>query len=220
MTRNIGEIYEHYKIMPNLAEHQRRVAAVAEQICRSFDEKLHVAEVISACLLHDMGNILKFDLISFPQFLEPQGLAYWQEIKNDFEKKYGVDEHNATLRIAKEIGVFERTFEYIDAIGFSKAGENARQNDFGKKICAYADMRVGPFGILTLEERFADGKKRYENRKTGAGLTLSSWQRAEMAGALSDIERQIFSRTKIGAGDISDSSIATAFEEFKNFEIV
>ncbi len=63
--RKISEIYEEYKIMPNLREHQLRVAAVAAQICDNFNKPLNKKEIITACLLHDMGNIIKFKLELF-----------------------------------------------------------------------------------------------------------------------------------------------------------
>ena len=38
--RKILDIYDEYKIMPNLQEHMLRVAAVASLICDNFDEVL------------------------------------------------------------------------------------------------------------------------------------------------------------------------------------
>ncbi len=109
--RQVRDLYRDYKIMPSLAAHQFRVAGVAWAIMDATDESalpspLRRNEVISACLLHDMGNILKFDLSYFPEFLEPEGLSYWKVVKADFRAKYGMDEHAATLQIAKEIGGF------------------------------------------------------------------------------------------------------------------
>ena len=49
--------------MPNLAMHQLRVAGVAMQICESLDTNIDTNSVVKACLLHDMGNIIKFNLL-------------------------------------------------------------------------------------------------------------------------------------------------------------
>jgi 5'-deoxynucleotidase YfbR-like HD superfamily hydrolase len=70
MSKVILELYDTYKIMPQLAAHQLRVAAVAYAITQAIFEPIHDEELISACLLHDMGNILKFDLSVFPEFSE------------------------------------------------------------------------------------------------------------------------------------------------------
>ena len=58
MVRKISEIYAEYKIMPNLQMHMYRVAAVASLIYDNFNEPLNKEEIITACLLHDMGNII------------------------------------------------------------------------------------------------------------------------------------------------------------------
>lgn len=203
--------------MPNLQEHQLRVGAVAQQIYQSFRSKINIPEIISACLLHDVGNILKFDLNLFPQFLEPKGLTYWEGIQREFEAKYGKDEHSATLSIAKEIGISENTLVYLNAVGFSKITKNLSEKDFGKKICCYSDMRVGPFGIITIDERISDGKKRYKNR---ADRSIDSSKFDILAQDLKKIEKQIFEQTAIKPSDINDNSIKFYLEELKNFKVV
>ena len=82
MTKNISEIYEEYKIMPNLREHMLRVAGAASLICDNFTEPLNKEEIISACLLHDMGNIIKFKLDYFPEFNKPEKAEYWQNVQS------------------------------------------------------------------------------------------------------------------------------------------
>jgi 5'-deoxynucleotidase YfbR-like HD superfamily hydrolase len=57
--------------MRNLQLHQLRVAAVGQIICESIPDFDETEEVVTTCLLHDMGNIIKFDLNYFPEFLEP-----------------------------------------------------------------------------------------------------------------------------------------------------
>ena len=78
--RRITEIYDEYKIMPNLREHMFRVAGVASLICDNLEESLSKKEIISACLLHDLGNIVKFDLESTAKLfsVSEKDLKYWQ----------------------------------------------------------------------------------------------------------------------------------------------
>ncbi|MBI2515240.1 HD domain-containing protein [Candidatus Wolfebacteria bacterium] len=217
MTKKSLEIYEHYKIMLSLREHQMKVAAVAQQICKSREEKLNIAEVVSACLIHDMGNIIKFDLNYFPQFLEPQGLKYWNAVKQEFEKKYGKEEHRATLLIAKEIGVSKKTISYLSAIGFSKTTQNLSEKSFEKKICCYADQRVGPFSILSVEERLKEGRERYKDRKDKS--IASTWFEIRSRD-LKQLEEQIFKNSKIQPFDITDDSIKNYLRELINFALV
>src|SRR3989344_3343249 len=109
----ITEIYKKYKIPKNLQEHQLKVAAVASTICNNFKQKIDKESVITAALLHDMGNIIKFDLGKFPEFLEPEGIEYWQIVQVEFRKKDGEYEHDATYKKAEEIGVNKSVFEII-----------------------------------------------------------------------------------------------------------
>ena len=160
MSKTISEIYTEYKIMPNLQEHMLRVAGVASLICDNFDEPLNKEEIITACLLHDMGNIIKFKLEIWPQFLEPEGLKYWQNVQSEFKNKYGNNEYLAHGKIANEIGINNRVLEIINAISFLGGTGNASSEDFGKKIAHYCDDRVSPFSVVSLKQRFTDLRKK------------------------------------------------------------
>jgi HD superfamily phosphodiesterase len=186
MGMTVKELYQQYQIKSNLQQHMMRVAGVAEFICDHISQPIDREEVLNACLLHDMGNIIKFDLTYFPEFLEPEGLAYWQDVKEQFIEKYGKNEHHATMAIAAEVHASTRTLELIDIISFNLEKENYESNDFSRKICAYADMRVAPYGVVSLAERLEDGRKRYE--KPGQKNTFGY----VMAAFLKKIEVQIF----------------------------
>ena len=113
--RTPRELYAQYRIMPKLQLHQLRVTAVAQTICKVFAERVDERTVVTACLFHDMGNIIKFDLTKFPDFLEPEGLEHWSQVKKEFEEKYGFDQHAATLMIARELGLSVPVLECIDS---------------------------------------------------------------------------------------------------------
>src|SRR6185436_12957768 len=125
MERKINELYDEYKIMPNLREHMFRVAAVASLICDNFEGEINKKDIVSACLLHDMGNIVKFKLDLHPHLNEPKGMEYWQQVQEEFRNKYSNDDHLANCLIAKEIGVNKRVVELIESISFLGAQENA-----------------------------------------------------------------------------------------------
>lgn len=210
------EIYEKYKIMPTLQLHQLRVAAVGQVLCNAIFEFEDEEEVIATCLLHDMGNIIKFDLNYFPEFLKPEGLEYWQKIKDEYIQKYGNEEHRATQTIVAEITHSETIFKCVNQIGFSKLQETEKDESFVKKICAYADMRVGPHGVIPIEERLADGRKRYEGRKDKA---VGSDKFEILAHALKGVERQIFEVATIKPDDITDELVNIRIEELRSFKI-
>jgi putative nucleotidyltransferase with HDIG domain len=72
--------------MPTLQQHTLRVAIVAVKICDSLpnaDKEI----VVIACLFHDMGNIIKSGLPYFPEFIQPEGSAYWEKVKQEYIQK-------------------------------------------------------------------------------------------------------------------------------------
>lgn len=213
----ILEIYEKYKIIPQLQLHQLRVAAVASQICSSFEQPPDVQAVITACLLHDMGNIIKFDLGLFPETLKPQGLEYWQEAQQELKNKYGEDEHDATMGIAKELGVSNTVLTYVNAVGFTKAVNIVIDPSLEKKICNYSDYRVTPFKIVTLEESIADRAERYKNHPKKGNKDLEFVEKSR--SALRELEKQIFEKSSIKPEEITDSSVSDIVTELKNFSL-
>ncbi|MFA6355280.1 MAG: HD domain-containing protein [Candidatus Paceibacterota bacterium] len=212
--KNIIEIYKEYKIMPILVMHQVRVAAVAIQISKSLnDKKINEDSILKACLLHDMGNIIKFDLDHFSDWNKPEGTEYWQKIKNEYIEKYGKNEHKATLLIGKEIGISSRILELIDSIDSSVAKNIVEGDDFEKKICMYADNRVSPHGIVSAEEHSLDAKERYKNHPN----VFNEESRVSFMKNLFIIEKQIFSNSNIKPEEINDESIKNYLEELKNY---
>ncbi len=209
----ITQLYQKYQIMPNLQQHMFRVTGVAEIICDHLNVKVEKENTLLACLLHDMGNIIKFDLSYFPEFLEPKGLAYWQKVKDEFVANYGKLPHNATLAIAREISISERVCELIDAIGFHLAKQNWQSEDFSRKVCAYADMRVAPFGVTSLQERLDDGRKRYTAK--GDKQTFSY----VMGAFLKKIERQLFEKMDIQPEEITEEMVKPLTRKYSEMRV-
>ncbi len=229
----VEDIYVQYHIMPSLRTHQYRVAGVAQSLC----DALHIVDdnIIAACLLHDMGNILKFKLDLFPDFLEPEGLDYWKKVKADYHRTYGDDEHSATMIIAKEVlGAFHgsektaadmqknyqkmikpsRVIELIDAIGFSNAQYNFESSDIGRKIAAYSDMRVEPYGVTSLNHRLKDGHKRFKLQKPEVSNDVFF---NEMSEFLKKIEHQLFSALAIKPADITEQKVQSYIKALREF---
>jgi hypothetical protein len=217
--RKITEIYEEYKIMPNLQMHQLRVTAVAWLLCESLNIEVDKKSIVTACLLHDMGNLVKFDLSytqrEFPEFLEPEGLEYWQGVQSEYFSKYGKDEHKATVDIMKEIGVSEYIVDLASHVNGTFIEQISQGEDFGQKICMYADDRVTPHGIVSVEERNLEAEKRYQNHEKA----FDKEKREFFMKNIFDIEKQIFFHSNIKPEDINDESVAGIIEELKNFEI-
>lgn len=218
----ITEIYQKYTTMPSLQEHQLRVAAVALRIARNAEEKLiDWRELITACLLHDMGNIIKFNLSLYPQFLEPEGLEYWQRVKAKFIATYGKDEHKATLAIARELGINKRAIEILTSIGFSNALKVSKSGDLSKLIACYSDQRVTPRGVTSLVQRMQEGRDRFRINKKIKNSERKKYQKKIeiMATALQKMEKRIFAQVTIGPDEITNESIKAIQKELRRFKI-
>lgn len=206
--RKITDIYSEYKIMPHLQMHQLRVAAVAKQICESFDIEVDKQSVIIACLLHDMGNLIKAKLENklFP--MTDEEIMYWEKEKDLFINKYGSDESIATSLIVKELGINGEVLHLVEHNDFYRICDISGSDSIHKKILKYSDLRVGPHGIVSLEGRFIDMIKRYSGLLDG-----------DKRDCAIDLEKQIFSYSNTKPEDITDESVLRIIEELKNFEI-
>ena len=212
------EIYAAYKTMPALQLHQLRVAAVGKLICDNLNKQVNERDVILACLFHDMGNILKFDLTKFPEFTAPQGVEYWEEVKAGYRTKYGDDEHAATHAIMGELGLPESVRALMKGIGFSQVNSVAASESTERKIIQYGDLRVGPRGVLSLQARLDEGRKRY----LGTGRSIGGEDDGRymvLVYAALEIEKQIFSEARIKPEDVSDAAVALLIEELWEYPL-
>ncbi len=230
LNMSILEIYGKYQIMPTLQEHMLRVAAVAKMICDNIAptpassagqapvlSHRERGDIVTAALLHDMGNIIKFDLSQSKNLLNTEiDLEHWRKVQKEFWEKYGHDEHKAHIMIGKEIGVSDRVLELIDCINFDKAKENAEGEDLGKKIIEYSDDRVSPLGVVTLEERLGDLRSRYEYKFQKSG---DEEKRLRFENAVRDMEKQIFSLCNIKPEDINNQTVEKEIKLLKKYII-
>lgn len=213
----IQEIYKKYKIMPQLADHQFKVAAVGWFLCDHLKAEADRDAVVKALLLHDMGNIIKFKLNMaaslFPKLFKAEDLEYWELVQKEFIEKYGKDEHAASVAIARELGVGQKVMELVDCVGFLEGQKNAASPSMERKICAYSDMRLAPGGVVSLEDRMSDLHQRYH----GTGMFEPGDLTELFNNSLRAIEKQIFSQASITPGDITEQSISEIRQQLGNY---
>jgi hypothetical protein len=216
--RTAREIYEEYKIMPNLQLHQLRVAAVGKLVCGSLTMPINTHDVLLACLFHDMGNIIKSDLTTFPDLIRPEEVEKWTRVKEDFIRRYGKRSHEANVAIAGELGLPDSVGKIIDSVSFSKMRENVAGSLYEIKIVEYADSRAGPYGILPLQERLEEARKRYLAHKDPKEYYSEKGFR-ELEQHAFELEKQIFSRCSIKPEDINDAAVAPIIEQLWGYPV-
>lgn len=215
--KTVQKIYEQYRIMPGLQLHQLRVAGVAKMMCDHFNEPIRADDVVLACLFHDMGNIVKSDLSLFPEFLKPEGRAHWEFVKAEYIRAYGGEQHSVNAAIAHEIGLPERIVKWYDVSGFSKLAGIVKSDSLELKVYQYADLRVGPHGVLSLESRLAEGRARYAARRRPHYANDEAF--AHLSAQARTLEKQLFAKINIAPEDITEEAVAPLIEELRKYEV-
>jgi hypothetical protein len=160
---NALQIYDHFGTPPNLRIHMLTVAGLVRELQSHWNGPgLPWEDVIKAALLHDVGNVVKFDLDNFPELLgsEIDRKEYWHGQQQKLLAKYGADDHAATDRMLDELGIAEVIRSVIQKKSFGNAKEIAASDDWLPKILLYCDLRVLPGRVGTLTERVDEFKRR------------------------------------------------------------
>ena len=198
----ISEIYRALKNPPNLQQHMLRVAKVSLFILNHWQGKpIHKELLIKAALLHDVGNIVKFNIKKYPHFLgEEQNRAqYWIAVQEEMIKKYGTDDHLTTKSMLNELGVADKIVNTIYSMSYWNAPAIKDSDDWVLKILLYSDLRVSPNGIISIRERLDDLYSRLEKYKN----------RIDLSNAGTEIEKQIQQNLNANIIDINDETTKT-----------
>jgi hypothetical protein len=210
---NILKIYDNYSLPQNLQEHQLRVAALGSIICNHLIEvKVDQSLIVRCLLLHDMGNILKYDFSKTMLFSEKDQnkINFYKLKQTEFKNKYGSKTDEATLRIIKEITTDKRVFTLCKNSHWESANKFVNTNHWDRKIACYSDMRVGPHGVLNLKDRFRDliMRRLDKNNKLMIlcqyGITL---------------ENNLQKQTDIDITNLNDASLETVMEKLKETDV-
>ena len=190
----IADIYQNYYVTPNLAQHMKYVAEVVESLHKIWKGPTLDWDVLNELAsLHDIGNIVKFDFDKYPQFLgaEIVNIDYWKSKQQEMIAKYGKDDHQATKKILEEIGLEDWKIQVILGKSFVNTINILNSDNWYLKILAYADMRVLPSGIASLNERIEDVKVRmpkYAGKTDFEELVFASRMLEEQVGSKVQVE--------------------------------
>lgn len=206
----VKQIYKEYMVPQNLQEHMIRVAALAEIILAHWtSKKVDKKAVVHACLFHDIAKPMTFDPSKQTQFgMPPKNIAKLKELQKRIKEDYGTDEHHATVKICEDIGLISAAVKLVDNLEWKRVPKLLKENDIESLIPIYCDMRIGPKGILSLEERLKELKERVsvkdyaDNVKNGTVL-----------------EQLIRTNAEIDLNSVSDIQLNNRFKKLLNTEI-
>jgi len=211
----IKDIYKKFGITPNLAQHMLTVTKVALFIGDHWQgPKIDWEMVKKTALLHDLGNIVRFDLDKHSYFLGPEKarINHWKKVQKRTIIKYGSDDHEATRKMLDELGVNLKIKKIILDKSFGNSVQVAKSNDWYAKILHYCDSRVMPHGVVTLKERLQDIRGRmpkYANRPDFEDLLSAS----------REIESQIQQHLGVSVSKINKNSISKIEDNLLETEI-
>jgi len=199
------DIYKKFGIPPNLQEHMFRVWGIVSFVEKHWDNADTIVDWNSlkrAALLHDLGNVVKFDLDKHPEFLgkEQSNIGHWKNVQKSIIEKYGSDDHEATEKMLKEIYVSQEILEVIQNKSFGNSVATKNSNNWPLKILYYADLRTLPLGIGTLKERISDVRKRMPKYTSRPDFE-------DLVSACKEIEKQIQDNLDIAVSEINDQAI-------------
>lgn len=209
------DIYKKFGIPPNLQQHMIWVAGVAEFIASNWaDNKIDKSRLVKASLVHDLGNIVKFNFDKYPEFLgeEVKNINYWKEKQKEVISKYGNDDHVVTEKMLNEIGLDTESIEVISTKSFANAIETSNSDNWYLKILLYSDMRVLPFGVCTLEERLKDIMERMPQYYTRPDIN-------ELLDACRKVELDIQQNMTCGIELINQQNQNKSNDEFLQMKI-
>lgn len=208
IINHIKEIYEKYSTPQNLRRHMIWVAAVAEELCENAKEKTDNESIIAACLTHDLGNFVKMDFADPAKILlldkiDRDNISFLQEKKKEFIQKYGVNDGAANEKIIREICTDKKVIELFEKKSIEKFSLDLWTQNIDLMIFAYADLRVDPHGVVTLEERLSEFEKRYDLHKD----TNKMEQSKKFKLLARELEKMLFLKIKITPEQINKESI-------------
>ena len=119
--------------------------------------------IVTALLVHDLGNLVKFDLTGSTKALDPTLLTNeWREQQTQLRAKYGYHSHQATLQMLQELGLPEKVRQLAAKMNAADVCQIA-EDSLAQQICEYADLRVIPTGVTSLHDRLVDLRHRYSH---------------------------------------------------------
>lgn len=215
-------IYQNYALPLVLQTHMLRVAAVGKWIIDRWnhpDIKLNERTIIETLLLHDIGNIVKGEDENFsklfPDTYPMESFEYWVNVRKWVSEHYGESDTMATKNIVREIGVSQDVQTMIEKKQFTNNRNTYMDKDYVVKICAYADQRVSPNGVMSLSGRLGEAIKRYQGVK---GASVNSQNRQTLIQYAHKIEAQIFEYVNGSPDSITDDSIECYIQQLKSYE--
>lgn len=204
-----SEIFERYQLPELLQIHLWRTASLMEYLLKQWrGPKLNHQLLIETMLLHDLGNLVKFDLTNTApiMLLPPPELEKYRSLQAIWHQKYGTQVDAVTVQLINELKLVNGPAirQIILTHSDSTLPTTVTNQDWSQKLCDYADFRIAPHGLVTLQERFADLAKRYAGRTNDWNTTAKVSAKLAL---FQSIETQLQAHLAVGLNAITTSDL-------------
>lgn len=215
----VNQIYQRFNIPKNLAMHMLWVTSVGASAIENWrGTEINKEDIISVLLLHDIGNVIKFELHSrqAKNIYTEQELEKLLIIQNQMIALYGNNADIANISILKEIGVSEDIIQLLTNHSFDYLPSLLDSENWNEKIVFYADLRVAPLGIVPLKKRVEDLRERYSHRNQlwNDTTTYSNWLSWSKG-----LEKQLNQQTSIDLEHLTLNDIEQKISDLSTFKI-
>lgn len=187
----IESYYNEWGTPMHVRNHCRQVTNVAMQIAEAYvqcGQIVNLELLYPACMLHDMNRICDFKTLDRNQFFEPVTDEKWNKWLDLRERFKGQKHEKIAYKILSDRGFLETANVIRLHSSKSWAFDSQAFDSLEKKLLCYADKRVKHDQIVSLKERFRDGRERYGKNHSKEQMDLSF----EVEKRIGSLESQLF----------------------------
>lgn len=205
----VEQVYSHFHTPKNLQHHMIRVAALTQLVIDHWmGQPIDRQSVLATALFHDLAKPITFDMNNQKQFVKSEAeLRQLQIDHDDLIQRFGTNEHEALVKMFKEIGLSEKAQKLVNNLEWSYSDRLIEENDFESLIPIYCDMRISPKGIVAIADRILELDSRVPVEDLD--LRLASAER---------LEKIIQDNTSFDLNSIDDKQINQDSAKLTHFE--
>lgn len=221
---SIAEIYARYQVPPNLQQHMLWVAGVGKLALDHWQaEEISKKHVLEALLVHDLGNLIKFEL-NKPESMRMMqtydetttSVEKWKQIQQQMVERYGSNADLANELIAQELGLHQETQILLMRHSFERLIEILDQDHWEEKLVFWSDLRIMPQGLASTQDRVQDLRDRYYYRDTkwANPQIYNQWLQASLT-----LEKQLNQRTSIDLHKITQQDLKSIVVKLTDYQL-
>ena len=212
----VPNIYHNYHIPSKLQQHMLTVAAVGKYVLDHWQgEEIDKDSIVAALLVHDLGNLVKFDLNGNAKVIEPALFTEeWRDTQQQMIDKYGSDSHQATLKMLTEINLPEKIKQLAAKMDAGDICQIVNES-IEQQICEYADLRVTPSAVVSMKTRMKDLRDRYANKIGWDDPKVF----AHNLACAQQIKNNLQNQTSVDITAIAEDKIQAYLVELARFEL-